>query len=244
VTGAQQHPNILGALSALADLADQYRWLNDLLAPGTPSRRTPHLTPAARAIIARQIRAERADQTATLQAGALPTGGSPAPLRLGVLNAQLAAHATAHDTALRASSHLRTRPMLAYAAATWRGSDGQRFGRAVEYLTVALRLVSPELAAELGADLNTAARLCAQVTGSAPQRGEFAYGPCPACGRRSLESQTVAAHKPALIMCVRPDCRCRGFDCLCRRPGRVPGLRHIWPSTEFGQLARRLGVAA
>jgi hypothetical protein len=83
VTGAQQHPNILGALSALADLADQYRWLNDLLAPGTPSRRTPHLTPAARAIIARQIRAERADQTATLQSGALPTGGAETGNGLG-----------------------------------------------------------------------------------------------------------------------------------------------------------------
>jgi hypothetical protein len=243
VTGAQQHPNILGALSALADLADQYRWLNDLLEPGTPSRRTPHLTPAARAIIARQIRAERADQTATLQAGMSPTGGSPAPLQLDVLNAQLAAHATAHDAAIIASSHLRNRPMLAYAAAHIHGTDARRFAYAVEYLTVALRLVTPELAAELAASLHAAAALCEAASGYRPHRQHFDWGPCPACGRDTLVVQTTTIYDAALITC-RPDCRCHGLYCGCGRPGRLPGLAHRWWDDEFRQLAKRLGVAA
>jgi hypothetical protein len=160
VTAAQAHPNVLGALSALHDLVDQYQWLADLLEPGTPDRRS---RPAA-------------------------------------------------------------------------GGDGRRFGRAVEYLRVGLRLIDPTLAGLLGTDLNAAAQLAAQATGAAPVRQDFGHGACPACGRRSLVAQTISTADPAIITCTRPDCRCRGIDCLCRRPLRTTGLRHIWPSDEFGQL--------
>jgi hypothetical protein len=234
VAAAQAHPNVLGALSALNDLADQYQWLADLLEPGTPDRRSRHVTPAARAVAARQHRAERTDLAETLRHGHAPSAPSAAPLSMRVLYAQVAAAEAVTDAAWTVSSALRRRPMLAYVPAA--GGDGRRFGRAVEYLQVGLRLIDATLAGMLGTDLNAAAQLAAQATGAAPVRQDFGHGACPACGRRSLVAQTISTADPAIITCTRPDCRCRGVDCLCRRPLRTTGLRHIWPSDEFGQL--------
>jgi hypothetical protein len=244
---AQLHPNVLGALSALADLSDQHCWLDDLKEPGRRQRTArPSLTPAAKAVLDRQARAERRDQVETLRAGLKPSGGSAAPLDMSVLYAQMHAREVAHDTAIIASSALRTRPMLAYAAAHGHGTDEARFARAVSYLQVALRLVSPELAGQLGADLNSAANLCHLVSGHHPDRRPFREGPCPACGRDGLQVQTTGTEEPALIFCPKPDCKCRGIDCLCKRPFRMPGREHVWRSDEdeFEQLKRRLEEAA
>lgn len=230
----QQHPNVLGALSALADLADQYGWLADLLEPGTPDRRPTHLTPAAKAVRVRQWRAERADLAETLRNGHAPRGASPAPLQVAVLDAQIAAVDAAVDAAHLACSALRTRAMLGWS--TPHADDQVRFESAVGYLKVALRLIAPELAGVLGTDLHHAAQQAARITGTAAARIDFGHGPCPACGRRSLVAQVTSIFDNALITCTRPDCRCRGTDCLCRRPTRVPDLRHIWPSAEFEQL--------
>lgn len=245
---AQQHPNVLGALSALADLAYQHRWLEDLKEPGRRQRTArPSMSAAAKAIADRQARAEKADQTATLKAGLKPSGGSAAPLDIGTLNAQMVAEITAHDAAIIASSELRREPMLAYPAAL-HGTNSQRFALAVAYLRVALCRVSVESAGQLGSELAAAARLCETAADHKPDRRPFLWGPCPACGIDRLESQTDATRgdfataTPAFVMCV-PSCKCRGFDCLCRRPVREPGLRHMWPSAEFGQLKARIEEA-
>lgn len=242
---AQVHPNVLGALSALADLTDQHRWLADLLEPGRRQRTArPAMSPAARAVADRQAKAERRDQVATLKAGLKPSGASKAPLDLGVLDIKMLVETTAHDSAIICGSVLRNEPMMAYAAAHMHGTDEQRYHHAVAYLLVALRRIPPDLAGERGTELAHAAWLGQQATGKAPDRRNFRHGPCPACGRDSLLVQTVSSEQPALVMCGRPDCKCRGLDCLCRRPFRTPGVRHVWGSDEFEQLRRRLEEAA
>lgn len=237
---AQLHPNILGAIAALHDLRDQWQWLADLLEPGTPDRRSRHLTPAAKANLNRLHRAERADLTETRRQGLAPRGASPAPLRIAVLDAQIIALATATDAAWAASSALRTRPMLAYVMPI--GDDHRRFEAAGEYLTVTLALIHPDLAGSIGTDLDAAARTARTATGAGPGRKPLA-ATCPACGRRSLVATTYDTDD-AIVTCDRGDCRCRGVDCLCRRPQRSPGGKHMWAAAEFGQLDRLLSRVA
>lgn len=233
---AQQHPNVLGALSALADLADQYRWLADLLEPGRQSRRPPAaISPAARAQQARQHRAERQDLAATLRSGLKPTGTGKTPPDLHVLDVQILALTTVMDAAWRCTDHLRSHPD----ARRYSGgghNDGARFTIAAGYLGHALPHASAVLAGELGDALNQAYQVAWAVTGAKPTRSNFDRGPCPACGRDTLRVQTTTIYEAALILCSQADCRCRGLDCLCRRPGRTPELRHIWHDGEFGQL--------
>lgn len=232
----QAHPNILGALAALHDLADQHRWLGELLEPGPTGRRPrASLTPAGHALLNRQARAEKADLVETRRQGLAPRGASPAPLNLDVLAAQIGAVEAVMHAAWRTTSALHT--MADAPRYTGGGhTDQARFDIAFSYLTPAILLVDPDTAGDLEAGLNEAARTARIVTRAEPDRADFNHGPCPACGRRSLVLQTVTTFDPALITCTRPDCRCRGIDCLCRRPGRQHGQRHIWPSAEFGQL--------
>lgn len=233
----QIHPNILGALAALGDLADQHQWLGDLLEPGTAVRHAPRLSPAGRAQLDRQTRAEKRDQVESARQGLAPRGQSKAPVVLSVLNAQLQALEAVMDAAWRCTSALHTCPD---APPPYRGGgadDLGRFAAATTYLQTALVLVHPELAGELGRDLNAEAKRCEAVTGSAPTRTDL-HVSCPACGRRSLQAHTTTVFEHALITCTRSDCRCRGVDCMCRRPARTPGLRHIWGSDDFDQLKR------
>lgn len=237
---AQAHPNILGALAALHDLADQHRWLGELLEPGPTGRRPrASLTPAGHALLNRQARAEKADLVETRRQGLAPRGASPAPLKVAVLDALIQAGTAAVRAAWLTTDHLHRHPD----APRYRGggdTTDTQFQAAFSYLGAALPLVIPDLAGHLEAELNEAARTARRVTGAEPDRADFNHGPCPACGRRSLVLQTVTTFDPALITCTRPDCRCRGIDCMCRRPGRQHGQRHIWPSTEFEQLKATL----
>lgn len=242
----QQHPNVLGALSALADLVDQYQWFADLLEPGRRQRTArPSLTPAARAVLDRQAKAERRDQVETLRRGLKPSGASAAPLVVDVLQAQMDALGAVMHAAWLATDALATTPVVGLRPYTGGGAaDTDRFQVAVGYLEDAIRHLPTALAGVIGVDLNSAARTCQLVTGYAPDRRDFRHGPCPACGRDSLVVQTTGTEQPALIQCGRPDCKCRGYDCLCKRPVREPGMRHLWPSDEFEHLKKRLGNAA
>lgn len=237
----QQHPNILGALAALADLADQQRYLADLLEPGTRApRNTPRLSPAARAQLNRQTIAERRDQVETARQGLAPRGPGKTPVVLGVLDAQLQAVETVMHAAWLVTDALHTHPD----AHPYRGggtNDGARFTIAVGYLEQALPLVPPELAGELGRQLNGVAKLCEQVTGHAPSRHDLADD-CPACGDRFLQVTTWGTDD-AVVTCR---CRCWGRDCGCKRPGRIPDIRHLWQASEFDQLTKllRRGEAA
>jgi hypothetical protein len=233
----QQHPNTLGALAALAALRDAWRYLPDMIEPGSRRQTTRTLGPAAIASLNRLHRAERADLTDQQRHGLAPKAPSPAPLRVAVLDAQILAAGLATDAAWTCSSALRTRPMLGYVMPA--GDDHARFTAAAGYLAVALLLIHPDLAGTLGADLDAAARTCLAAADLEPDRHRLDVS-CPACGRRSLDAVTVDMGSAATVTCSRPDCRCHGVDCLCRRPFRQPGARHIWPGSEFEQLKKVL----
>jgi hypothetical protein len=237
----QLHPNILGALSALADLADQHRWLADLLEPGTPQRRpTIRLSAATRALLDRQTRAERKDQVETARQGLAPRGPGKTPVVLTVLDVQMQAVAEVMHAAWQVTSALATHPD----ASPYRGgghTDEARFAVAVDYLRDALALVHPDLAGDIGRTLNGVAQLAERATGHAPSRHDLADN-CPACGDRFLQVTTWGTDD-AVVSCR---CKCWGRDCGCKRPGRLPDARHVWRRDEFGPLTEllRRGEAA
>jgi hypothetical protein len=247
VTAAQAHPNILGAVAALHTLATGWQWLAALLEPGTPIPTGSHMSPATRARLGRLSRAERADLSATLRRGLTPAGTGCVPVVLAVLQAQVAAHDTMLDAAWLVSSALRGERMLAFTVPA--GGDDARVRQAVGYLAVGLKRISPDLADDIGGDLDKVGQQVAAVTGGRPNAYDLrgAGASCPACGGRWLVARTFGTDD-ATVGCERPGgCRCYGLDCGCRRPGRTPGLKHIWPAAEFEQLDRllvRQGVAA
>lgn len=237
----QLHPHILGALSALADLADQHRWLADLLEPGTPQRRpTVRLSAATRAQLDRQTRAERKDQVETARQGLAPRGQGKTPVVLTVLHVQMLALEVTMDAAWQVTSTLATQAD----ADRYRGgghTDEQRFGVAADYLRDTLALVHPDLAGDIGHTLDVVAALAKQATGRAPLRHDLADD-CPACGGRFMQVTTWGTDN-AVVTCR---CKCWGTHCGCKRPGRQPGAKHVWQRDEFGPLVLllRRGEAA
>jgi hypothetical protein len=243
----QLHPNILGALSALADLADQHRWLAEHLEPGPQRRHARTLGPAARISLNRLHRAERADLTETLRAGLYPFGTGRAPINLDASGASALGRDVTVDAAWLCLDAIHTHPDAPPAYTCPGVDEAEQFDHAVTYLRDALLLVHPDLAGTLGAALNAAANMCGHVTRSGPDRTPLPGFCCPACGVRSLKAQTTSMFEEAIITCSRSDCRCRGVDCLCRKPTRAPLQRHMWRSDEdprFAQLAALLGRQA
>lgn len=238
------HPDNDRAVVALSRVTAAWDWLDVSLEPGPATTGRTVLSDAHRARLDRLARAERADRHATIQAGYTPDVPSPAPLRIAVLDAQVAVLDTIVNCAWWCTSALRARgPMLAW---TPYGEAPARFRGAASYLNVAVRLVSPQLAAEVAGQLDQADRSARAAAGVGPDRRALGAD-CPACGRRALEAEIGPVDQREWYITCRRDCRCQGINCGCRLPLRYAGMAHIWPSRRFPELAellRRLEVPA
>ena len=187
-------PHQLTALAHLAALQQAMAWLGDVrqaaTQPGLPARR-PTVPLAARAAarhdaLLRQERAERARAARPI----IPSGASPAPTRLDLLDADQTALATVVDAAWIAASTLRTQPGREYGPA-WTVAHRGVWAGACAYLTSALPDVDDTTADEIGAMLTATDRHIRAIIGCGPAWIPVPGVACPACpsGPRHMQAE-------------------------------------------------------
>lgn len=91
--------------------------------------------------------------------------------------------------------------------------------------------------------LARAERACCSSLGLVDVDLRVISAPCPACRGRDLAADVSSSRALEWsVSCRSVLCRCTGPGCRCGRPVRWEGRRHRWPSGEFTDLARVLGV--
>lgn len=224
------------AVVAVGRLRESWPWLGDLVEPGRARRTQHHLTDTGRALLNRLVLAERSERALLAQQGLKPSGASGAPVNVAAVDAMVTIQGILDDTAWRVTSALRLRDGMGYRQVGRTGD--QRVTAALDYLAVMLPHVD-DIGTVTDASIRLAAadRLARRVAGVDSDRRHLATA-CPACGRRSLYAEIGSPnHQEWAVLCGRDDCRCRGIDCACRRPGRCYGTPHLWPEKEWTQLA-------
>lgn len=240
----QEHPNNIIAGAALSSLREAWGWLPDLIDSSARIPRTP-ATPNAgqRLARARQAAAELADKPALI--GAKPTGGTPAPLRVAAVDAQTFALTTVTEAAYDAQSELRSCHGLKFGG-PWTMPLGEtRWTFTCEFLAGSIPHLHPDTATRVGRNLDTADRAIRNLAGVGRTLRPV-HVPCPTCGRLgTLQAETSDPNPERwTFACNGSRCRCTGIDCPCRRPGRQPGQRHVWPASALPNLDRILGKRA
>jgi hypothetical protein len=230
--GAVVHPNNLAATAALNSLRTAWPWLDDV------EDATVHV-PTNRAADTQRPARERpagTDRTERRHTGA---GASPAPLRVAVADTRALALRTITDCAWLCSSALSTIKGAPSYLGAWTGAPGTggRWDIVTGYLGEAIPHITPELARTVGRDLERADRAVRRAAGEGPDHRPV-HAPCPACGRRGTLTIDLNGNT---IACTNTRCSCTGVDCGCKRPGRQPGQRHLWPATALPHLAQLAG---
>jgi hypothetical protein len=208
-------------------------------------------------------RSDRAYRDYNLRHGMSALPPSPAPIRIGIVDAQVAVHGLI-TTAVRllagtgGSAHTWARADAALgsvpAALDWlvgyevglgvSGRDGVWIRQgAVD------RIRDAQLAADVDRILQRADRAARSAAGDNGSVVRPLEHRCPACGRRSLQLEVTSAdRRDWMARCVSERCRCTGpgepgvpaCGCL-RRLSYDVGRRHVW---TYGQLDGRAGLLA
>ena len=228
------------AIQAIGRLRQSWPWLADAVEPGRSRRTERRASDATMGRLRKLGAAERADRVSILKAGAVPSGSVPAPANLAAIDAraQIADHLDA--LAWTVSSTLRLAGQPAYRP----GGSDKRTGRvtgALDYLAGSLELVEDdEVITDAHSRLVDADELARAISGVGLDQKPI-HSECPACGRRSLVSETSSPnYREWSITCTAPNCRCQGRDCRCRIWRRTPGARHAWLQASWEMLAALL----
>ncbi|HET8684991.1 MAG TPA: hypothetical protein VFM54_24425 [Micromonosporaceae bacterium] len=246
---------------SVARLRESWGWLALLVEPGRETATARVLGDAERAGDAARAREERADrQRVSRRPGALVTqwpeaaalAPTSAPVRVGVVDAQVAVHGLVLDVARRVAAARDAgylgRPGDAGVldALGWLDEGGpSRFVAAVGGVVwrepprgVLAGLADRDLLAWLDARLARADRI---ARGAARDTGQTTTGvgdACPACGRWTLEWVMPGYPDPRhrgrwWVRCASEACLCAGVGCPCRQAVRYEGRRHAWSSGEL-----------
>jgi hypothetical protein len=238
-----------------ARIVRAFGWAAVLTEPGRePRPAAPLLTDAQRERIAEEAAAEAADRKENLRAGVTALGPSPSPLRpeMLIVRAQvLRTTARLVKRIERASGRTYAGPRLTdrdvvYALdfvagdggpPCWAGRPGgPPYRRGVLGEISALTTVEDvgEQLGELADEAGTAVGITTDRIAPYPRQ------PCPACGRRTLQTDaTLANPKYWTVVCISEACRCTGTGCPCRRSVRWDGGRHAW---SYGELTGPHGL--
>ncbi|MEU9702803.1 hypothetical protein [Streptomyces sp. NPDC047981] len=210
-----------------ASLARQFPELAEELAPG---RRSPTGAAPAAPHPGRDelIREERREALLLQQRhGLVVPGHGAAPIRLHVSDAIR----DITDGVVELEEAVRARLGL------------PRPGRApvVERLRRTMALLDeiaahPDLARHVRDELRRMARRCARTLGDTETVVRVS-GRCPWCDSVSLR----AFPDRRAVLCVNPACTCTVDDCGCQDD---PAYRHLWPETEWAELANASGTRA
>jgi hypothetical protein len=236
------HPHQLAAIAALSAL----RHAHPLLAAQARAeaysspipRRTRTVAPSERQQAARAVllRSERGDRVHGARAGLAPAGASPAPVRAALLDAQVAAETLIGMLCWDVADLLRHQPPP-YVDARRAHIRYSTFDARCAYLASGVRWVPPAQADRIARQLARADRTVRAVLGIGPDRRPLPGDRvCPACGQTTLRAEISSPdERDWTIACLPPTgrCECLGSQCSCRRPGREPGLAHIWPAEEY-----------
>ncbi len=245
------------------EIREAWAWLVELAEPGPAG---PAPTPPATEQVEEQLTAhgyqQRAWRAYNLAHGMSALPPSPAPVRVAVVDAQVAvdqlvakavltlAETGGERTQARADAAVAAGvPRMLDWIAGWEvarlGADGR--GGVWIKLGAIGRVRDAELAADVEQILRRAARTARAAAGvDAEQPAEPVIDDqtrrparCPACGRRSLQQTFGSDGRPRLIRCVSQSCLCTGDaqpdrpECGCRRSEKREGLGHVWiRSTE------------
>ncbi len=230
------HPHQLHAAAALASLRRAAAYLPTVRDALLISHPQPDVDPrprskAALAAFDELLRAEKADRLDNQRAGIKPAGASPAPVNPALLDIEADLVPTLHHVTMLVASDLRAHPLLAWSS-LWLQVAATGWDGRCDYLTAALPLTSPALAAEAHAELDILDRRLRAIIGLDPDRWPIPGGPrCPACGQRRLQAQTSSRRTADwTVVCDNDACRCRGPLCACAMDTRPIRVRHIWPA--------------
>lgn len=232
-----------------------WTWLCLLVEPGHAT------TPAGTAVGDAQAErlealghSDRAYRAYNLKHGMSALPPSPAPARVGIIDAQVAVHTLIADAVwLLASTGGRQAQRGADAAALdvpaaldwftgaplaelgYSGADG------VWWRAGALdRIRDSHLAADLDKLLQRAVRTAEAAAGIDVAMTRPLEHRCPACGRRSLQLEHSSTTRTRwTVECVSERCVCSGPArpdqpaCGCGRQEHREGRRHVWPYAEL-----------
>lgn len=241
----------------LDELREAWSWLDALVEPGHTASGAATAIDDARADRLEAIgHSDRAYRMWNLRQGMSALPPSPAPARIGIIDAQVDVHfaVTTAVLLLAKTGNATTQLMAERAAATvptaldWLAPEWPGLGRdggdGVWCRTGAIdRIRDAQLAEDVHRHIrraNRVARAAAREDVDAsnilplPQR-------CPACGRRSLQVERPAVDRRTwVVRCVSAACRCAGEgECGCGGGRDRAGRRHVWP---YGELDGHAGL--
>lgn len=233
----------LAAVAALSSLRDAYPRLADVIeaeAYGTKRARQPMVRLSTTVLEANGelVRDERDGRALSARNGIRLSAPIAAPVRARLLDAQNNAHTVAIDQCWIASSVLQYRhAMLAWGPPRLSNEAGYRadpWEMAMGYLAVAVRLVPPAYAEASSWALRKADALIRSAAGLNDVRIPLPGHPdCPVCFRTGLKIDITSPDQRDWTIACRADCLCIGTQCVCGRPGRSPGQRHLWQADQF-----------
>ena len=237
-------------------------WLRVLTEPGRePPRTPPLLSDAQLERRAQDVAAEAAGRAARPTLGWLrdtshtALAPTPAPLAVGLLDAQVRVGRVVRRAAARAAGVLGVRCALprpqdaagVAEALDWLAGDGpvwvvdpagvaRRRGAGAELPNGAVAVIGRWVA-----DAGDGGLAAAGI--SADRVMPFPGGRCPACAGRALElDATLPQQRYWVVRCISLACRCCGPGCGCAQRVRYEGRRHAWAYGEFTDLQRAIAA--
>lgn len=240
------------------ELRAAWTWLVDLAEPGPASPApTRAMTDDLAELLEARGHSDRSYRAWNLSRGMSALPPSPAPVRLAVVDAQVAVHQLLATAVLTLAETGGPRAQATGDAATaagvprmldwlagWEIARLGESGRDGVWIAVGAvdRIRDAELATDVEKLLVRAGHVARTAAGIGSDDAEQLLDPetsrparCPACGRRSLQRETTG-----LIRCVSQSCVCTGDaepgrpECGCRLLEKRDGLHHVWiRSTEY-----------
>lgn len=212
------------AYALLSELRRQLDGLTEALTPGT---RKPwaqrELSDNERERLDAEAFRDRAAREQNAKRGLSALGESPAPLRVGVVDAAAAVESGLVELERTVCAWLGLTPLAG-------ASLADRIGRLVGLLD---RIASlPELSGWFSREAARLVRIARHAVGDTPQIRRL-DARCPICDCRSLR----AIPEKEIVACTNADCTCTDEGCRCHRD---PPQRHIWRHAQWPWLAQLL----
>lgn len=237
-----------------AQLLRAYAWLLVLTTPGREPRPAPGLL-SDRALESRAAEAakEAAERRKSPRVGVGALATTAAPAAVVMLDAQAAVVRAVGRVTRRVGRHIppthrlparrRARPSDVVDAIHWLagGDPAWAVSPAGEVLRqgVLSELQSLRVAERVVEDLRDAADAARSAAAITPDRVvPYPGGPCPACGRRSLQiDATLSNPRWWWVECISEACVCTGPGCPCGRlPFSTDRGRHSWRGAQLQRL--------
>lgn len=231
-----------------------YAWLRVLATPGREPRPAPRLlSDRARDARAAQEAAEAKDRRRSPRVGVGALATTAAPASLVMLDAQAAVVRTVGRLTRKVGRHVpaqhrlparrRARPSDVVDALYWLagGDPGWAVSPAGEVVRqgVLAEVRSERVVEQVVEDLRDAADAARSAAAITPDRVvPYPGGPCPACGRRSLQiDATLSNPRWWWVECISEACVCSGPGCPCGRlPFSTDRGRHSWRGAQLQRL--------